>query len=336
MADEYLKFYHISRDASEEKANQFLAKGIVPEQGNGYGGQSKGFYCWTSEDRANKYYCSLLVAADAEWAMKNFGIDIRLKNNEALKIEIPVKKDTIKYPEWQLDNEQHPNVKRGRNRSIFLDFWETQKNEFNANVNFEIENSLGEKNIVNKLGWDNETKCPIIEYTNSSGQKIIEKVDNTNANNSYRTQAINDYLCSKSPSYKNNYDKLVQAVASNQDNININGTLLHTSDIPIKYCSREPIRDMNVSKLRGEIVYNPDTNKRTAPESANEMTWGDYRISVKEQKLYNTRDETSKKIENLRNRLKAYDIKPPYKPTYNISKIDLSTLRMCQNEKQNS
>ena len=92
MDDEYLKFYHISRDASDEKANQFLTKGIAPKQGNGYGGQGKGFYCWTSEDRANKYYCSLLVATDAEWAMKNFGIDIRLKNDEALKIELLVKK----------------------------------------------------------------------------------------------------------------------------------------------------------------------------------------------------------------------------------------------------
>lgn len=105
MADEYLKFYHISRDASSEKANDFLSEGIVPERGNGYGGQSDGFYCWTSKNRADKYYCSLLVAADAEWAMENFGIDIRLKNGEALKVEVPVKKDTVKYPDWQLDNE---------------------------------------------------------------------------------------------------------------------------------------------------------------------------------------------------------------------------------------
>lgn len=336
MDDEYLKFYHISRDASDEKANQFLTKGIAPKQGNGYGGQGKGFYCWTSEDRANKYYCSLLVAADAEWAMKNFGIDIRLKNDEALKIELLVKKEAIKYPDWQLDNEQHPNAKRGRSRSIFLDFWEAQKNEFSANVNFEIENSLGEKSIVNKLGWDDEAKCPIIEYVNSSGKKIAEKVDSTNANNSYRTQAINNYLCSNSPSYKNNYDKLIQAIAANKDNVDINGTLLYTTDIPIKYCSQEQIRDLNVSRLKGKVVYDPAIGKRTAPESANEMVWGDYRISIKEQKLYNTRDETSKKIESLRNKIKAHNTKSPYKPTYNnISKVDLSTLKFYQNKKQN-
>jgi hypothetical protein len=70
--------------------------------------------------------------------MENFGIDIRLKNDEALKIEVPLKKDTIRYPDWQLDNEQHSNKNRGRERSIFLDFWEAQKNEFNTSVNFEI------------------------------------------------------------------------------------------------------------------------------------------------------------------------------------------------------
>jgi hypothetical protein len=35
MTEEYLKFYHISRDASDEKADKFLSEGIVPEQGNG-------------------------------------------------------------------------------------------------------------------------------------------------------------------------------------------------------------------------------------------------------------------------------------------------------------
>ena len=293
MADEYLKFYHISRDASSEKANDFLSEGIVPERGNGYGGQSDGFYCWTSKNRADKYYCSLLVAADAEWAMENFGIDIRLKYCEALKVEVPVKKDTVKYPDWQLDNEQHPNVKRGRDRSIFLDFWESQKYEFNVDVKFEIENSSGEKCIVNRLGWDNEVRSHIIEYAMPSGQLVVEKADNTNANNSRRTQAINDYLCANSPLYKSNYDKLIQAVAANSEGVNINGTLLHTSDIPIKYCSPKPIKNLDVFRIKGTVAYDPETNLRTEPESVDEVAWGNYRILMKEYKLENvSRQET--------------------------------------------
>ncbi len=112
--------------------------------------------------------------------------------------------------------------------------------------------------------------------------------------------------------------------------------MLYTTDIPIKYCSQEQIRDLNVSRLKGKVVYDPAIGKRTAPESANEMVWGDYRISIKEQKLYNTRDETSKKIESLRNKIKAHNTKSPYKPTYNnISKVDLNTLKFYQNKKQN-
>ena len=107
MDDEYLNFYHISRDASDEKAKKFLSEGIVPEQVNGYGGQSNGFYCWTNEDMTDKYYSSLLVAADTERAMEKFSIDIRLKDEEALKVEISVKKDTIQYPDWQLSKKEH-------------------------------------------------------------------------------------------------------------------------------------------------------------------------------------------------------------------------------------
>lgn len=43
-----------------------------------------------------------------------------------------------------------------------------------------------------------------------------------------------------------------------------------------------------------------------------------------------------KKIESLRNKIKAHNTKPPYKPTYNnISKVDLNTLKFYQNKKQN-
>lgn len=303
MEDEFLNFYHISRDASAEKADKFISEGIVPSRGNGYGGQSNGFYCWTNKEAADKFYCSLLVADNAQWAMENFGIDIRLKDGEALKLEVPVKKDSIKYPEWQLDNEQHPNIKRGRTRPIFLDFWKAQKNEFNTDVNFEIKNSQGEYYIVNKLGWDNATQCPTIEYLLPSGQSVVEKVDNTNANNSNRTQAINNYLCSNSATYKNNYDKLIQAVATNSDILKINGELLHTSNIALKYCSQKPLKNLSVSKLKGCIIHDSETEKKTKQQNGNEVCYGDYRISINEQKLTKTDNYISKKIKDLRGKI---------------------------------
>lgn len=88
-------------------------------------------------------------------------------------------------------------------------------------------------------------------------------------------------------------------------------------------------------RLKGKVVYDPAIGKRTVPESADEMAWGDYRISIKEQKLYNTRDEISKKIESLRNKIKNQNTRPPYKPTYNISKVYLSTLKFYQGKTQN-
>ncbi len=38
-------------------------------------------------------------------------------------------------------------------------------------------------------------------------------------------------------------------------------------------------------RLKGKVVYGPAIGKRTVPESADGTAWGDYRISIKEQKL---------------------------------------------------
>jgi hypothetical protein len=122
---------------------------------------------------------------------------------------------------------------------------------------------------------------------------VVEKVDNTNANNSNRTQAINNYLCENSSAYRGNYDQLVQAVASNQGNVNINGTLLNTSNIPIKYCSQVPLSNLNVSRVKGGVVYDPEIGKRAEPEATDEIAWGDYRISMKEHQFNNIKSDTS-------------------------------------------
>ena len=303
MSDKMLKFYHISRDASDERLEQFLEQGIVPSDGMGYGGQSKGFYCWTSETRADKYYASLLVAADADWAMENFGIDIRLKDGEALKIGVPVALDDIAYPNWQLDNEQHPAPKRGRNRSVFLDFWETQKEEFNQQVQFEFENALKEKCVAHQFAWNENERCPVLYYTNARHEDKQDIVNSTNANNSSRTQAINDYLCENSLSYRQNYNQLIQAVAQNLYQTEINGKALFISDVALKYCADEPLLKVEVSKICGAVAYDAEKGERLLPESADEMAWGDYRLVMKEQKYSAKGLNVSKEMDYTRQKL---------------------------------
>lgn len=303
MEEDYLKFYHISRDASDQTAEQFLDRGIVPNAGMGYGGQTQGFYCWTSEERAQKYYCSLVVAADAEWAMEKFGIDIRLKDGNALKLEAKIKKSDIKYPNWQLDNEQHANVKRGRERSVFFEFWESQKEHFqNKECDFTISPNSDEEYHVKGLNWNEEKKCPVIIYE-KEGKLVSEDVDSTKAEYSFRTQAINDYLCRHNPEYEKSYNQLIIGVAENKPEIEINGYKLHTRDIPIKYCATEPLQDINIYKLHGEVAYDPDTQKRYIEESNEEYQWGDYRIKIQEEKLSKPTNSNSQYLEQVREKL---------------------------------
>lgn len=330
MGDKMLKFYHISRDASDEKIKLFSEQGIAPAQGQGYGGQTNGFYCWTSETKADKYYASLLVAADADWAMENFGIDIRLKNGEALKIAVPVSLDTVKYPTWQLDNEQHPAPKRGRKRSVFLDFWEAQKNVFHKNVQFEFVNEANEKCIAHRLDWNDDARCPMISCTNASGDENKEIVNTTNANNSCRTQAINDYLCSNSIQYRENYNRLIQAVAQNLPQTMINDTPLYTSDIALKYCATEPIRDLEIAKVSGAVAYDPDTGKRLLPESSDEMAWGEYRIAKREQKFSKNGVNVTNEMLNVRQKIGGK--KEPNSSI--INENDVLKLKMLQNKRQ--
>lgn len=299
MGDKMLKFYHISREASDERLKKFLEQGIEASGGVGYGGQTCGFYCWTSETRADKYYASLLVAADADWAMENFGIDIRLKNGEALKIGVPVALDAITYPRWQLDNEQHPAPKRGRERSLFLDFWEAQKGEFQQMTQFEFENNLNEKCVVHQFGWNENERCPVLYYTNALHEDKQEIVNSTNANHSSRTQAINDYLCEHSPQYCENYNQLIQAVAQNLYQTEINGIPLYTSDIALKYCGTEPITQVEVAKVSGKVAYDAESGQRLLPESDDEMAWGEYRIVKHEQKFSSNGVNVTKEVADV-------------------------------------
>lgn len=187
--DDILYFYHISRDASDEKANSFQQKGIVPSRGTGYGGQKSGFYFWTDENQAHKCFARWALEIDADWAEKTFGIDIRLKEGNALKIKVPIHRKSIQYPDFQLDNEQHPNKSQGRERSIFLDFWQSQKEIFSKDNRFKC----GDKNIVG-TSWDEDKNCPILLMETDQGI-VSECVDSTKAEHSFRTQAINDCFC---------------------------------------------------------------------------------------------------------------------------------------------
>lgn len=335
MNEKNLKFYHISRDASDERVQQFLEKGVAPAEGNGYGGQSKGFYCWTSEVRANKYYASLLVAADADWAMENFGIDIRLKNGEALKIGVPVALDEITYPKWQIDNEQHPAPKRGRERSLFLDFWEAQKEEFNQQVQFEFENALKEKCVAHQFAWNENERCPVLYYTNARHEDKQDIVNSTNANNSSRTQAINDYLCENSLSYRQNYNQLIQAVAQNLYQTEINGKALFTSDVALKYCADEPLLKVEVSKICGAVAYDAEKGERLLPESADEMAWGEYRIVKHEQKFSRSGVNVTQEMSEVRQKVggKKINLEDETQSTQ-MDKQAIVKLKMAQNQRQ--
>lgn len=329
MEEDYLKFYHISRDASEQTSEKFLERGIIPNAGMGYGGQTQGFYCWTSEERAQKYYCSLVVAADAEWAMEKFGIDIRLKDGNALKLETKIKKSDIQYPNWQLDNEQHANAKRGRNRSIFFEFWESQKKHFQnreSKCGFTIRPNSNEEYQVKGLNWNEEKNCPVIIYE-KEGKVVSEDVDSTKAEYSFRTQAINDYLCEVCPEYKNDYNKLIFGVAENKEEIEINGHKLHTRDIAIKYCSAEPLQDINVYKLHGEIAYDPNAQKRYIEESNEEYQWGEYRVKIQEEKLSKSANSNSKYLEQVKQKLAKYNNNYSHQTTQHQQKaIDINNI----------
>ena len=307
-----LEFYHISRDCSAETIVNFALNGIQPASGRGYGGQSGGFYCWTSNENAEKYYRSLLAEDDAKWAMETFGTDIRLKDGKALKLKISVNEENLKNPDWQLDNEQHAFPKAGRNRSIFLDFWEANKDCFNnSSVDFDMVKENGEKQKVHALGWNEEKHCPTLTTKTADGHLIEEDVLSTKAEDSYRTQAINDYLCQTNKSFDDNYNKLLLAAAQNKHSVDINRKELFTERLAIKYCGQEPIKDIELSFLQGEITVAPDRgiNNPRAGDVAHGSS--PYRLYYEEKKV---NVEMYKKLKNLKDRVHSPSSDKTYSP----------------------
>ena len=311
-----LEFYHISRDCSAETIVNFAENGIQPASGRGYGGQSGGFYCWTSNENAERYYRSLLAEDDAKWAMDTFGTDIRLKDGKALKLKISINEENLKNPNWQLDNEQHAFQKAGRDRSIFLDFWEANKDCFtNSSVDFDMVKENGERQKVCALSWNEEKHCPTLTTKTADGNLVTENVFSTKAEDSYRTQAINDYLCQTNKSFDDNYNKLLLAAAQNKHSLNINGKELFTERLAIKYCGQEPIKNIELSFLQGEITVAPDRgiNKPRLGDVAHGSS--PYRLYYEEKKV---NVEMYQKLKNLKDRVHAPSAQKTFNPINNI------------------
>ena len=109
------------------------------------------------------------------------------------------------------------------------------------------------------------------------------------------------------PEYQNDYNQLIFGVAENKPEIEINGHKLHTKDIPIKYCSTEPLQDINVYKLHGEIAYDPDNQKRYLEESNDEYQWGEYRVKIQEEKLSKSTNSNSQYLEQVKQKLAKHN-----------------------------
>jgi len=301
--NQMLYFFHISRDASDERLESFK-EGIDSALGTGYGGQQSGFYCWANEKKANECYAMWATGTQAAWAKEEFGKDITLQNGNALKLKIPIDENSIKYPDYQLDNEQHPSPNDGRKRSIWLDFWEAQKDLFKK------ENQVQIKGVTYSMDFDEQNHCPILIAEGENGK--VTNINSTLAKESFRTQAINDYLSDKYPSYRENYDKLLMAVALNEPKIQIGDKVLNPQNIALKYCGSEKLMVMEISKLHSNF----GTDEKIV--NSNNARYGGYNVQYIERVLFSSEQQNF----NL-NKLNDVRKKLPYSsPVSEVKEID--------------
>ena len=293
-----LYFFHISRDASDERLES-LKNGIDSAVGTGYGGQWSGFYSWTNEEKANECYAMWATGTQAAWAKEKFGKDITLQNGNALKLKIPVDEKSIKYPDYQLDNEQHEDPNHGRERPIWLDFWEAQKDLFKQKNQLQIDG------VTYNMDFDEQRHCPVLITENGK----VTYINSTLGEESFRTQAINDYLADKYPSYRENYDKLLMAVALNEPEIQIGDKILHPQNIALKYCGSERLTVMEISKLHSNF----GTDEKIA-DSKN-ARYGGYDVQYTEKVLFSAQQQNFNlsKINDIKKKLS--NSKPASKPT---------------------
>ncbi len=324
--EDTITFYHISRDIDSNKLYHLMKNGIEPAKGEGVGGQEPGFYVWTDKKAAERFLMGLVLEDDVEHFNKEENKDIRLQRGKALLLEYSTTANNITIENgWQIDNEQHPNDEFGRERSLFLDFWEHHKDLFNNDVNINISPKKGESSTITHLSWDKEKNIPIVETKDSTGQLKSYLVEDTKASTSFMTQAINNYLCESSDIYRNNYNKLMQGIVNNNQTTTVDDKDFATKNIALKYCGNEALKIKEASLLRTSVVHNRFNGQRGEPlEGGTEIT---RRREGKDSIISYT--QTSLTSNNLTNRiakLKTHFANPPIQEAENIKQARKSII----------
>ena len=205
QTNENVTFYHVS--TAVEAFKSFFREGAKPV-GKGFGGQSDGFYVWTSEAAAEDH---IRFLKDGAWAYKE------LEGDEALIIGVTIPKSTISYPDWQQDMEHNRGlIQLAFNYSDVL-------NEKAHHLNIPLPKEK------RPFGWFFKTITGIsvrncfrqdallfegVDDTGKVSHKIFMNTPPWDSDDSVKFQILTDWLCQNSPRFKEDYNRLMHHLIS--------------------------------------------------------------------------------------------------------------------------
>lgn len=285
----YINLYHISSDP--QAVNSFSKRGACSE-GNGFGGQATGFYCFRKSESAEKHIRFL-----GEMGVFD-------EKNQPTLITLHSKKEDLSYPKWQIDYEgsaeslkllcKYREELEGKifcfkdqtafskkcpgdiwsNRKLataaelsidhyffFPELEERQKESFTKNAKIQCLESTHDKRLIRtesakSITWGGASSVEMLQKMND----LILKTGYAAQNNQPLPYPHLDLDPEKCVAYLNEYNELIQ-----------------TQIDRIKYVGNEPLRNLSIQKINYD--YTTNTIKTPLSTSKNVLLYQTTKIN---------------------------------------------------------
>jgi len=190
----------------------FLNNGAQPT-GNGYGGQSKGFYVWNQKKYAVSHFADFLAEG---------------LNAETLLVGVKVDRKDIKYPDWQFDLE----VSKEINPLLFK--YQDRVAEIKG---LKCTDAEGKEYVVDMIEKNPYTTKDHCLFTFKAGNLGCTFGFGDGAEKLYVAQAIIDKMC-EDKDFRDDYNRLLRA--------SVNGP----NRSALKYCGKDALFINEVSYIQ--------------------------------------------------------------------------------------
>jgi len=219
-----VEFYHVSDDVNS--MNDFLNNG-ARTIGKGVGGQETGFYVWPTRKQAETH----ITFKDTYGRNKDF-YRSDFSQNGGLLVGVRVPKQSIQYPDWQIDYE---------GTEILIPLFAKYQDDILNTKLFTVQTDDGIKHcsIVGSNPHEEPGRSFKYRSLNSNDAGFFFLLSDGGTIYTPYIQGLCDALCKRNPEFQKDYNILLKKVS-------------HSGKAALKYTGEEPLSVSYLSLIKGD------------------------------------------------------------------------------------